>query len=166
MVEINSTFVWQVINFLVLLWLLKKYLYGPITEMLDKRSQKVKNDLDEAEKRKKEAEELKEKYKAELKNARNEAGKIIENAESKAKDRAREITEQARKDAEKIKEDKLAEIERAKKEAVTELRDEVAAISLLAAGKIIKEQINREKHEQLIKQYIESLDREKLGEIK
>ncbi len=166
MVEINSTLLWQVINFLVLLWLLKRYLYGPITEMLDKRSQKINNDLDEAEKRKSDAQELKEKYETELRNARQEAQEIIEQAEDRGKRRAKEIINQAQDEAEKIKENKLAEIEQAKKEALVELRNEVASISLLAAGKIIKEQIDKKKHEQLINQYIEDLNSKKLGEVK
>jgi len=166
LVEINSTLLWQVINFLVLLWLLKRYLYGPITEMLDKRSQKINNDLDEAEKRKSDAQELKEKYETELRNARQEAQEIIEQAEDRGKRRAKEIINQAQDEAEKIKENKLAEIEQAKKEALVELRNEVASISLLAAGKIIKEQIDKKKHEQLINQYIEDLNSKKLGEVK
>ncbi len=166
MVEINSTLLWQIINFLVLLWLLKRYLYGPVTEMIDRRSQKINADLDEAENRKKEAQELKKKYEMELNNARQQAQEIIEEAENRGKKQAREIINKARVDAEKIKENKLAEIEQAKKEAATELRNEVASISLLLAGKIIKEQIDQKKHEQLINQYIENLNRDKLGEVK
>jgi len=166
LVEINSTLVWQIINFLVLLWLLKRYLYGPITEMIDKRSQKINDDLDEAENRKKEAQELKEKYEMELKNARQQAQEIIEEAENRGKKQAREIINRARADAEKVKENKLAEVEQARKEAVAELRNEVASISMLLAGKIIKEQMDHKKHEQLINQYIEDLNRDKLGEVK
>ena len=166
MVEINSTLVWQIINFLVLLWLLKRYLYGPITEMIDKRSQKINDDLDEAENRKKEAQELKEKYEMELKNARQQAQEIIEEAENRGKKQAREIIDRAREDAEKVKENKLAEVEQARKEAVAELRNEVASISMLLAGKIIKEQMDYKKHEQLINQYIDDLNRDKLGEVK
>ena len=134
--------------------------------MLDKRSQKINNDLDEAEKRKSDAQELKEKYETELRNARQEAQEIIEQAEDRGKRRAKEIINQAQDEAEKIKENKLAEIEQAKKEALVELRNEVASISLLAAGKIIKEQIDKKKHEQLINQYIEDLNSKKLGEVK
>lgn len=165
MVNINSTILWQVINFLVLLWLLKRYLYGPITEMLKSRAKRIEDDLDYAEKTKEEAEDLKRKYDNQLTGARDKAQQIVEDAEGRAKRKARDIIKEAEKKAENIKENKMKEIEQAKKEAVEQLRNEVASISLLAASKLIQEKMDQEKHKQLIKNYIAKLDKNKLGEL-
>lgn len=165
MVNINTTMLWQVINFLVLLWLLKRYLYGPITEMLKKRAARIEGDLNAAAEERKEAEKLNEEYEAQLKTARSKSQEIVEDAETRAKKKAREIIKEAEKKAENIKKNKMAEIEQAKKEALAQLRNEVASISLLAASKLIQEKMDQEKHRQLIKNYIAKLDKNKLGEL-
>lgn len=166
MVSINSTMVWEIINFLVLLWLLKKFLYGPITQILQERSQKIEGDIEQAEKKKEEAEKSKQEYEAELREARDKAQEIIEEAEVRGKKKAKKIIGEAEEEAEQIRENKMKEIEQAKKDARDELRTEVSSISLLVAGKFIQDKLDQEKHEKLIKQYISNLDREKLGEVK
>ncbi len=165
MVNINWTIIWEVINFLILLWLLKRYLYGPISQILKKRSQKIENDLGQAEEEKRQAAELKEKYEAELKKARKKAQSIIDKAEVRGNKRAKEIIAEAKEEADRIKENKLKEISRAKKEALNELRNETGTMSLLIAGKLLKENLDRSKHEALINQYIKELDRKKIGDL-
>jgi len=165
LVEINSTLLWQVFNFLVLLWLLKRYLYGPIKEILDKREKTIKNEIEEAEQKHEEAMELKKEYKAELKRARDKSSDIIDKAERRARERAKEIISKAKKQAEKIEEDKLAEIEQAKVEARKEIRNEFTDVTLKAAAQMIGKELDREKHEELMAQYIENLDEEKLGDV-
>lgn len=166
MVSINSTMVWNILNFLVLLWLLKRYLYGPLTEMLDKRHQKIENDLDHAREEREEAEKLKKEYEAELQQAREKAQEIVEEAENRGEERAQEIIDEAREEAQRIKERSREEIEQAKEEAVDQLRNEVASISLMAASKFMKEKLDQQRHQELINQYIENLDEKKLGEAK
>ena len=166
MVNINSTMLWEVINFLVLLWLLKKYLYKPMTDMLDKRKNRIESDLEEARQKKKEAKELKEKYENELKNAREKAQEIVEDAEERGKEKAEEIVEKAKEDAERIKERNMEEIAQAKEDALDELRNEVASISLMTASKFLREKLDEDKHKELINNYIENLDEKKLGEAK
>ena len=166
MVEINWTILWQVINFLILLGLLIKYLYNPIIDILDQREQEIKDDLDQASERKQEAEKLKQEYQQKLKEARDQAQEIIEEAERRGKKKANQIVEKAEEEAEIIKQNKLKEVERAKREAADELKDEVTSISLQAAGKIIQKNLDKNKHKEIINQYIENLDAEKLGEIK
>lgn len=165
MVNINSTMLWQVINFLVLLWLLRKYLYGPITEMLKSRTQRIEGDLDNAENKRKEAENLRKEYEDQMKGARDKAQQIVEDAETRAKRKSRDIIKEAEKKAENIKANKMKEIEQAKKEAVEQLRNEVASISLMAASKLIQEKMDQEKHKKLIQNYIAKLDKNKLGEL-
>lgn len=165
LVNINTTMLWQLVNFFVLLFLLRKFLYAPIKGMLDQRAAQINGDLDDAEARRKEAEELKAKYEQKLKEAHSEAQEIIDNAETRANKKAKEIINEAEEKAENLKAKKLEEIEQAKKEATAELRDSLADYTILAANNLIQEQLDKEKHQQMIMSFIDDLDKEKMGEL-
>ncbi len=165
MVNINTTMLWQLLNFFVLLYLLRKFLYSPIKEILDKRAAQINGDLDDAEARKEEAKEIKVKYEQKLKNAHVEAQEIVDNAETRANKKAKDIINKAEEKAENLKAKKLEEIEQAKKEAAAELRDSIADYTILAANKLIREQLDENKHQQMIMDFIDDLDKEKLGEL-
>jgi F-type H+-transporting ATPase subunit b len=156
---------WQLVNFFVLLFLLRKFLYSPIKNMLDQRAAQINGDLDDAEARREEAEELKAEYEQKLKNARSEAQEIVDNAETRANKKAKDIINKAEERAENLKAKKLEEIEQAKKEAAAELRDSIADYTVLAANKLIQEQLDEDKHQQMIMDFIDQLDKEKLGEL-
>ncbi len=133
--------------------------------MLDKRAAQINGDIDEAKMQREEAEELKAEYEQKLKDARGEAQEIIDNAEGRANKRAKEIVNKAEDKAENVKAKKLEEIEQAKKETVAEIRDHISSYTILAANKLIQEQLDEEKHQKMIDKFIEELDAEKLGEI-
>jgi F-type H+-transporting ATPase subunit b len=156
---------WQLVNFFILLYLLRRYLYSPIKDMLDQRAAQINGDLDDAEARREEAEELKAEYEQKLKNAHSEAQDIIDNAETRANKKAKDIINNAEEKAENLKAKKLEEIEQAKKEAAAELRDSIADYTILAANKLIQEQLDEDKHQQMIMDFIDQLDKEKLGEL-
>jgi F-type H+-transporting ATPase subunit b len=166
LVNLNSTLLWQVINFIILLVLLRHFLYRPVTNMLKSRAQKIEDDLSTAENEKEDAVKLREEYEEQLRNSRGRAQEIIEDAENRALRKAGEIIKEAEQKADLIMENKMKEIEQAKKEALEQLRNEVASISILAAGKLIQERLDQKKHQQLIKSYIAQLDRNKLGGLK
>jgi len=165
LININWTILWEVINFLVLMWLLKHYLYGPVTEILNQRSNLISNEIKEAEEKNIEAERLREQYRKELKEIKLKARSILEEAEIKAGEKSREIIREAKKETEIIRQKEIQEIEKAKREALMDLKNEVVAISLLIASKIIQENIDKKRHEELIKQYIEKLGQERSGEF-
>jgi len=166
LVDLNITMLWEVVNFLVLMYLLKRFLYKPVMNMLDSRRQKIKGDLEQARRQKEEAHQLKEKHQSELKEARQKAQQIIDEAEGRGKERAQEIITEAREEAERIKERNLAEIEQARQEAADELRQEVASISMMVASKFLREKLNEKEHQELIQKYIEDLEAARLGEAK
>ena len=156
---------WQLLNFFVLLFLLRKFLYSPIKEILDKRAAQINGDLDDAEARREEAKEIKAEYEEKLKNAHSEAQEIVDNAETRANKKAKNIINEAEEKAESLKAKKLEEIEQAKKEAAAELRDSIADYTVLAANKLIREQLDEKKHQQMIMDFIDELDKEELGEL-
>ncbi|TDS33969.1 F0F1 ATP synthase subunit B [Halanaerobium congolense] len=166
MVNINTTMLWQLFNFFVLLFLLRKFLYSPVKEILDKRAAQINGDLDDAEARRKEAEEIKAEYEQKLKNAHTEAQEIVDKAETRANKKAKNIINEAEEKGENLKAKKLEEIEQAKKEAAAELRDSIANYTVLAANKLIREQLDENKHQQMIMDFIDDLDKEELGELR
>lgn len=166
MMSFDWRIVWEVVNFFILVWLLKRYLYKPITEMLDKRYEKIKNEISSAENSNKEAERHRQRYEAELGKARERAQEIIEDAERRGKEKAQEIISEAKDEALRIQKRNIEEIARAKEEAMAQLKQELAAMSLMIASKYMQEELYKGQQEKLIEKYINTLDKEKLGGAK
>ena len=80
MVNINATLIAQILNFLVLVFVLAKFVYKPVLGIMEERKNKIASDLETAEMAKKDAEAVKAEYAAKLADARQEAQAIIENA--------------------------------------------------------------------------------------
>ncbi|MGM0471020.1 MAG: F0F1 ATP synthase subunit B [Bacillota bacterium] len=165
MISLDWGMFWQVLNFFILMFILVKYLYQPITEVLDKRSNKIESDLSQAEQKRQEAQELKEKYEEELANARQEAQEIRSKARQKAEQEKSEILQEANEEANRKINKAEEEIARSKREAMSEMRDEVATMSVLIAEKLLEKSIDQQAQEQIVSEYIDQLDSEKIGEM-
>ncbi len=127
----------QAINFLLLLWILQRFAYKPLLRIMDERSNRIRNDLDEARRLREEGERDRETYRTQLGRARDEARAILEEANTVA---AR-IREQALGDAESQNTAMLQrardEIAREKETAIAELRREVADLAIMAASHVV-----------------------------
>ena len=155
-----GTFTWgdsliQLLAFIILLALLKKYAWAPLVKLMKDREEHVASEIESAEKARKEANELLQEYKELMKNARVEAQQFIENAKKQGESQYKEIIEQAREEAERIKESARLEIQSEKEKAVHELREQVASLSVMIASKVIEKELSEEDQEALIKEYIE-----------
>lgn len=155
--DIDATLVAQILSFLLLLWVLRKYAYRPLLEGLEKRSQYIEQNIKSAEQQKVEAEAMKAEYQAELKQARQEAQAIIERATKASEERGKEIINESRDEADRLKKAAVAEIELEKQKAVAELRGQVAALSVLAAGKIIEKNLDPATHNVLVDEFIKEV---------
>nr|WP_074592392.1 F0F1 ATP synthase subunit B [Thermoanaerobacter thermohydrosulfuricus] len=136
-----STFIFTIINLLVLYFILKWLLFKPVTQFLENRENKIKSSLEEANRERQEAHNLKAKYEEILKNADNEGKAIIEKAQKAAEDKANKIIENANKEAENI-------IEKAKEEAMLEkikamhdLRREISQLVIDAASRVLEKKL-------------------------
>ncbi|GEL08981.1 F0F1 ATP synthase subunit B [Salisediminibacterium halotolerans] len=142
--------VYQILGFLVLLFLLKKFAFGPIMDMMEKREAHIAEQIQSAEKNRDEAEKhLKEQREA-IQEARQEAREIVENSRKQSEQQANEIIEEARKKAEREQRERLAEIEREKEEAVNAIREQVSSLSVLVASKVIEKELDEKEQEKLI----------------
>jgi len=140
----------QIVNFLVLLFVLYKFAYGPILAMLEKRQKKIEKGLADAEEAHKKLQESEEKQKEILKKARTEANVIVEKAHIQAEKSKSEIAVEAKAQAEKILANAKIEIEREKEKTIGEIKSEIGSLVVAAAEKIIGEKMDGEKDKKLI----------------
>ena len=146
--------IWAIINFLVLVAILNKFLYKPLLGMLETRKQEIRNKYDEAEAARSEAVKMKEEYTREMQNARREAQEIITKATKLAEDSKSQILSEARDESAKMIKKAQEEIHLEKEKAKAELRNEVASLAVLAAGKILDRTIQQEDHEKMVREFV------------
>jgi len=152
-----STFFIQIVSFLILYALLQKFAFGPLFGIMEKRRQLVKDQINNAEASRKQAEQLLEEQKQALQQARKEAYDIIEQAKQTSSKQAEEIIQAARAEAGRQKEEALKDIESEKNKAVAALRSQVGAMSVLIASKIIEKQIDEKSQEELVQHYLKEV---------
>ncbi|MGE0266850.1 MAG: F0F1 ATP synthase subunit B [Candidatus Omnitrophota bacterium] len=143
--------------FLVLLFLLSKFAWKPILAALDAREQHIRKSVDDADKIKKEMENLAEKQRQILKEAESTAKEIIDDSRKAAKEAAKHIADEAKKEAQIMLENARRDIKEELKEAQATLREESADIAVQLAAKIIEANLDEAKSKKLISQYITEL---------
>jgi len=152
----------SIVNFLVLLYLLRRFMWGPITATLDRRAAKIREGLELTESARRDREQLKQEVDKVLAQARRDAAAIAERTTKAAEAAAAEIRVQAKAEAERIREKGRVDAQQLHDQALAQLRGEVASMVVLAAGRILGREISAEQHRALIES---SLD-EAGGELK
>ena len=165
MIEINATIIAQIINFLILVILLRAVAYKPVVRLLEQRSNKIQESIDKAEADQKAAEETLAQYKQKLQEANIKAQEIIEKAEKTAQDEYDAKLLEAKKGIEQLKKAAQDDIKRDQERAATQIKGDVINISLAAAERIIGKNIDTKENERLISDFINQLDKEKLGDL-
>ena len=130
------------INIFILFFLLSYLLFNPVRDVLEKRKQKIAQELAAAAGDMASASALKEEYEAKLKNVNKEAEDILEAARKKAKTRENEMIDEGRADAARIVERANREIELEKKKAIDDLKQDVVNIASLMAQKAVGNSID------------------------
>lgn len=146
--------------FLLLLYLLKKFAWGPLMSIMQEREEYVSNEIDEAEKSRKEAAIAAEEAAKQLNQTKQEAQKIIEDAREAGIKQEQDIIESARQEAERLKLVAQKDIQNEKEKAVQALQDQVASLSVLVASKVIEKELNASDQEALITDYIKEVGEE------
>ena len=136
-----TEFIFYVINFLLLVGGLTKFLYKPFLNVLNSRKQSIQDALDDAALLNRKADKKMENYNKRIANAEAEGREIIKEAKIKADAQARKIVEDANKQAGQIMSRAQENIEREKEKAMEEMRHEIAALAILAAEKIVEKEI-------------------------
>jgi len=145
----------QVVTFGILLVLLYLAAYKPILRMLDERSNKVKESMEQTEHIKEQAAHAEEEVKRQIEAASKEGQEVIARAMRTGEDLRQKAQQDAREDAESLIVRARTEIQRERDDAVDELRKEFADLTILAAGKVIERSLDKEAHRQLIDKTLE-----------
>ncbi|TDT62390.1 F0F1 ATP synthase subunit B [Fonticella tunisiensis] len=153
--EVNlTTVIFTIINVLILYWYLRKFLFTPVTNFMNKRTKSIEDKIQSAEEKLKTAEEAKVKYESKLQMADDEGKKIIDEYRTKAIKRSDDIIMSAKKEAEAIRKRAELDAEREYERVQDEIKKQIVELSLLAAKKSIGEQLDEEKHHELIREFI------------
>lgn len=156
-VTISYELVIQIINTIVLFWILKAVLFKRVLSIVDAREQGIKNDIATGEKAKNEGLSLKEQYESKLHVVKNEGQEIIKQATLRAEQKSDEIISSAKEEATNIKDRASREIAQEKEKVMNELKNDISSIAILAASKVIEEDIDQSKHEEMINKFIEEV---------
>ncbi len=145
----------QIINFAILLGLMYLVAYKPIMRMLDERSRKVRESMEQTELIKQQAERAEEEVKKQIEAAGKEGMAIIARAMHTGEEVRQKTQQEAKQDAESLIARARGEIQRERDEAIDELRKEVADLTILAAGKVIDQTLDEQAHRRLIDKVLE-----------
>ncbi|PPA69597.1 F0F1 ATP synthase subunit B [Jeotgalibacillus proteolyticus] len=145
----------QLLMFIILMALLKKFAWGPLMGIMKQREDHIAGEIEAAEQSRTEAKQQLEEQRQLLKEARQDAQELIENARKQGDLQREEIITAARAESERMKEASLREIETEKDQAVAALREQVATLSVLIASKVIEKELTLEEQQQLINETIE-----------
>lgn len=139
----------QLVNFAILVFVLNKFLYQPILNVLEKRKQEVKNHESLKKDLNVKLEEIKETEKQVLNEARISSNKILEDTEKQALDLKNKITEETRVEAEKIKTNANREILLEKNKTISEIKKEIGSVLSLAIEKTLGDTLDKNAQEKL-----------------
>ncbi|NMA70028.1 MAG: F0F1 ATP synthase subunit B [Desulfitobacterium sp.] len=156
-IAIDATIITQILSFALLVYILKRFAWNPLIDMMEKRRQQIEDDINQAKAEKLQAEQIKREYQEEMRKARQEAQEIIARATKISEEQAEEILVTARKEAEKMKETALADIERERDLAIAQVQAQVATLSVAVAEKIIRKNLDMTGQEEIIDQYIQEV---------
>ena len=148
------TLIFQIINFVVLLYILRRILYKPIREIIEKRRGLIAKTVEDAENTKKEALELKEKHQEELNNLKKIQNQMLEQTREEAlKDRTKLLSE-AEKDAVKINEKEKALFDAEKRRVEAELKNKTIEIVSVFASNLLKDISDEELHKAIFRKLL------------
>lgn len=151
------TFVAQICNLFIQVYLIKRFLFKPINEVIAKRKALADAQIAEAEAANKEAQAMKADYEQNLAQANEEARTIIQDAKRHATLQSEEIVKEAQSQAAALKEKADADIAQEKVKAFNEMKDEIGDIAMEIAGKVIEREISEKDHQKLIDEMIKNV---------
>ena len=148
------TFVFQIANLFLQVYLIKRFLFKPINEMLEKRRAMADAEIQDAIKAKEEAQAIKTEYELNMQEARNKANEILVTAQKTATLQSEEMLKEATEQVTAMKAKAESDIAQEKRKAVNEIKGEIGGIAMEIAGKVIEREISEEDHAKLIEEFI------------
>jgi F-type H+-transporting ATPase subunit b len=149
----------QIVNVVLLVWLLKRFLYAPVLNMLNERTKRIQDSLSEADKVRAEMAEAQRDNEAELVRARHEAAAIVSQAQERARAQEQEIVAQARQEADRIRADAREQALRERDQMIGDLKNQVATLVTQTATRVLGAEL-QSNHDKLIEESLANLGRQ------
>ena len=150
--------IWTIVCFLISLYVLKRYAFGPIQKLIDERRERIRQSIEEADHAREEARKLLEEHRKLIGQAKNEAEGILVEARKVADANERRMREETETDRQRRLEDTRKQIEAETRRALDLIRTEVAELSLVAAEKVTRKSLDDADHRRLIEEAVGELD--------
>lgn len=147
-------FVAQICNLFIQVYLIKRFLFKPINQMLEKRKAMADAEIQNAIQAKDEAIAMKTEYEQNMLEAKNKANEILVTAQKTASIQSEEIIKEASQQAAAMKAKAENDIAQEKRKAVNEIKDEIGGMAIEIAGKVVEREICEEDHTKLIDEFI------------
>ena len=152
-VEWGTTIV-TLVTFVILLALLKKFAWGPLKEVMDKRERDINKYIDDAEQAKINAQKLEEENRKTLKETQDEVQRILDDAKVQARKQHEEIIHEANVRANGMIETAQSEINSEKERALADINNQVSELSVLIASKVLRKEISEQDQKDLVEKYL------------
>ena len=148
-----------VCNFLLLVYLLKKFAWGPVIGALEKREQQIESDKQTAADARKTAEELKKELDERLAQISSEAAQKMADAVKTGETQKEQLLAQAKEQAQRLVEQATVQIQAEKEKALADVRAEIASISLLAASRVIEQDLKDDNADKIVAQVLQEVQK-------
>lgn len=143
------------VNFLILVLVLKHILFDKVNKVIDERNSEIIDNIATAEHKVMEADKLRESYEREIANLENKGREIIRDSKVKADAQAKDIIQEAEDKTAVLIRQTEAEIERLKKKALEDMKEEIGALAIFAAEKILEKQLDHQEQQAVIGKIID-----------
>ena len=150
--------IWTIVSFLITLFVLKRYAFGPIQKMIDERRERIRQSIEEADRAREEARKLLEEHRALIAGARSDAEQILTEARRVADAQRERVRDEVEADRQRRLEETRRQIEAETQKALTQIRAEVAELTLIAAEKVTGKALDQADQRRLIEEAISELD--------
>ena len=166
MIELNATMIAQVVNFLILVAILRALAYKPVAKMLKQRSDKIQDAINKADADKKAAEETLAQYKSQLADAQKRAQEIVDKAEITARQEREALVAETKKEIERLKQNAQVEIQNERNRAFEQMQKEIVTLSLAAAEKVVGKNLTSKENDKLVNDFIAGLNEDMFNGVK
>ncbi|MGY3724827.1 F-type H+-transporting ATPase subunit b [Granulicatella balaenopterae] len=152
----DSLFV--IVSFILMIAIIKHFAWDKIVQTMEARRTKISTDLDVAESKRKEAEQIQAQAKDIIQSAENKASSILTESRSASEKLQKEMLNEAKNSVAKMKQDGQHEVELMKQHSLVQMENKIVELSVGVAEQILKKELTPEIHQQIIEEFIEGLD--------
>ena len=145
--------------------MLKKFAWGPLLQVLHDRTDKIANNIRQADEDRAQAAEMKKEYEQKLSDARTRAQEITDSATQRSEAEHRARVEETQQEIEQMKAAAKAQLQAEREEAAKKMKGQMVALSLAAATKLMGRNMDDAANEAIVGDFIDSLSKEKLGDL-